>query len=314
MELLTERHRHGVLQMRAAHLQHPVELPGLGKERLLQPGERVHVARKAQDQRQSERGRVDVVGRLPEVHVIVRTDVLVLAFPVAERFEREVRDHLVRVHVGRSSGAALDEIGDELVTHFAGDQPVAGAGDGIRDLRVEDSKVAIRQRGGFLDVAEGLDEVRLQRHRDVGDVEVLLPAQRLHAVVRGVRNHSCAEEILFDPGRHEVAPSPAVTARVLRFVIAQRRQRRGTAGKRRCDRAGTCERRSRAPDFRCATARNPMAIRAAATATAVAEIGVRRGWTQRSGPPPTRRSRRADSPRQSVDLGRHAIASPRYSR
>ena len=89
--------------------------------------ERVHVARKAQDQRQPERGRVDVVGGLPEVHVIVRVDVLVLAFLVAERFEREVGDHLVRVHVGRGARAALDEVGHELVAHLAGDQPIARA-------------------------------------------------------------------------------------------------------------------------------------------------------------------------------------------
>ena len=37
VELLAERHRHRVLQVRAAHLQHPLELLRLRVERVLQP-------------------------------------------------------------------------------------------------------------------------------------------------------------------------------------------------------------------------------------------------------------------------------------
>ena len=210
VEFLAERHRHGVLQVGATHLQHLPEFPALGEERLLQPGKRLHVARQPQDEREAERCRVDVVGRLPEIDVIVGVDVLVLALPVAQRLQREIGDHLVGVHVGRRSGAALDEIGDELLAHLAGDQPVAGAGDRIGDLRVEHAEIAVRQRGGLLHVAEGLDEIRLQRHRDAGDVEVLLAAQRLHAVVRVVGNFLAAEEVLFDPGCHGVAPVPGL--------------------------------------------------------------------------------------------------------
>ena len=202
VELLAERHRHRVLQVRAPHLQHPVELRGFRVERVLQPLQRVHVAREAQDQREAERRRVDVVRRLSEVHVVVGVDVLVLALLVAERFEGEVRDHLVRVHVGRSARAALDEVGDELVAHLAGDQLVAGAGDRVGDLRVENAQVAVRERRRLLHVTERLDEVRLQRHRDAGDVEVLLAAQRLHAVIRVVRNLLLAEKVLFDAVGH----------------------------------------------------------------------------------------------------------------
>ncbi len=211
VELLAQRHRNRILQVRAAHLQYVVEFPALGEERLLQPAQRFHVAVEAEDQRQAERRRIDVVGRLPEVHVIVRVDELVLAFLMAETLERQVGDHLVRVHVGRRSGAALDEIGDELVAHLAGDQPVARAGDGVGNLRVEHAEVAIRERRGLFHVAERLDEVGLQRHRDARDVEVLLPAQRLHAVIRVRRNLLLAEEVLFDPNGHDVAPGCSLT-------------------------------------------------------------------------------------------------------
>jgi hypothetical protein len=65
-------------------------------------------------------------------------------------------------------------------------------------LRIEHAEIAVGQRRRLLDVAEGLDEIRLGRHRDAGDVEVLLAAQRLHAVVRVVRQFLLAQKILLD--------------------------------------------------------------------------------------------------------------------
>jgi hypothetical protein len=173
----------------------------LGKERVLETAERLHVAAQAQDQRESKCRRVDVVGRLAEVDVVVRVDHGVVAFSPAEAFEREVRDDLVGVHVGRGAGAALDEVGDELVAHLARDQLVARTDDRVGDRRVEDAELAVGERRRFLDVAERLDEVRLGRHRDAGDVEVLGAAQRLDAVVGALRQHLLAEEVLFDAPR-----------------------------------------------------------------------------------------------------------------
>ncbi len=204
MEFLAERHRHGVLQVGAAHFQDLVELFALREERLLQSPQCVHINVEPQDQREAERRRIDVVGRLAEVDMVVGIDELILALLVAERFQRKVRDHLVRVHVGRRAGAALDEVGDELVAHLAGDQAIAGAGNRVGNLRVEHAEVPVRQRCGFLHVAESLDEVRLQRHRNAGDVEVLLAAQRLDTVVRVVRNLLFAEEVLLDAVGHGV--------------------------------------------------------------------------------------------------------------
>ena len=197
VELGAERHRHRVLQVGAAHLQHLVELPALGEEGLLQLAQRLHVALEPQDQREAEGGRIDVVGRLPEVHVVVRIDVLVLALLVAEALEREIGDHLVGVHVGRGARAALDEVGDELVEHLARDQPVARADDRVGDLSVEHAEIAVRHRGGLLDVAERLDEIGLARHRHAGDVEVLLAPERLDAVIGVRRNLAVAEKIVF---------------------------------------------------------------------------------------------------------------------
>src|SRR5262249_52373523 len=98
----------------------------------------------------------------------------------------------------RGARAALDEVGHELVTHLARDEPVTGAGDRVGDLGIEHLEVAVRQCGGLLHVAERLDEVRLQRHRDAGDVEVVAAPQCLHAVVGAIGKLLLAQEAFLD--------------------------------------------------------------------------------------------------------------------
>jgi hypothetical protein len=214
-EFLAERHRHRVLQVGAAHLQHALELLALGVERVLQPAQGLGVAFEPPDQRQAKRGRVDVVGGLPEIHMIVRVDVLVLALLVPEPFERKVGDHLVRVHVGRRAGAALDEIGDELVAHLARDQPIAGGHDGLADPGVENAEIAVGHRRGFLHVPERLHELGFQRHRDAGDVEVFLPPQRLDTVVSVAVDFLRSQEVLLDPSGHVLLLPRCCSARAV---------------------------------------------------------------------------------------------------
>ncbi len=114
-ELLPECHRHGVLQLGAAHLQHVAELDGLAGEGVLEDGHGVEQAAHRRYGRDSDGGRVDVVGGLAEVDVLVGVQVPVLAPGVAQQLQRPVGDDLVGVHVGRGAGTALNDVDDELV-------------------------------------------------------------------------------------------------------------------------------------------------------------------------------------------------------
>ena len=117
VELLAERHRHRVLQLGAAHLEHVANSTRLGRKRVGQlaraPASSGAVA---EDDRELHRGRVGVVGRLRQVDVVVRVQ-RARSRPCAwpDELERAVGDHLVRVHVRRGAGAALDHVDDELV-------------------------------------------------------------------------------------------------------------------------------------------------------------------------------------------------------
>jgi hypothetical protein len=149
-ELLAERDRDGVHQVRAPGLDDVVELVGLrssdaasarapaaGRCELVERGE-VHG------------GREDVVRRLAHVDVVVRVHAL-----AGER-----RDHLVRVHVRARARAGLEDVDRELVVELAGGDPVAGGGDALGDVGVEQPEVGVRARGGGLDPAEPVRDRR----------------------------------------------------------------------------------------------------------------------------------------------------------
>ena len=83
VELGSQRHRHGVLQVSAAHLEHLVELTSLGEESLLKLAQRFHVTLEPEDQPEVESRWIDVVRGLTEVHMVIGIDVLILAFFVS---------------------------------------------------------------------------------------------------------------------------------------------------------------------------------------------------------------------------------------
>lgn len=201
VEFLAEGHRHGVLQLGAAHLQYAGEFDALGGEGLDQAVEAGQQGVVAEQQAQADGGRVGVVGRLRHVHIVVRVQVLVLTLGVAHGFQRDVRDHFVRVHVGGGAGAALDHVHHELLVEIAADQAGAGLADGGVLVFREMAELTVGVGGGLLDHGQGNDQLRVVRQRHPGEAEVVHGAQGLDAVV-GVSGHfEGAEQVFLDTGR-----------------------------------------------------------------------------------------------------------------
>src|ERR1043165_7654732 len=71
VELASERHRHRVLEMGAAHLEHVLELQRLGEESLLELPQCLHVTLEPEDQAKVKGRRIDVVRGLAALDVIV---------------------------------------------------------------------------------------------------------------------------------------------------------------------------------------------------------------------------------------------------
>ena len=134
-ELLAERHRHGVLQVRAPDLENGFERVGLLRQGRRERSGRLHQRRMAEQQREPRRRREDVVRGLSHVDVIVRMHDPVLTAGAAEDLRRPVGQHLVRVHVVRRAGARLVDIDDELVAQGAAEDFIGGADDGVANPR-----------------------------------------------------------------------------------------------------------------------------------------------------------------------------------
>ena len=169
-ELLAERHRHGVHEVRAAGLHDVLELRGLGGERRLEVLERGQ----QRVRRLVERGEVDgarehVVGRLAHVHVVVGMHALA----------GEVRDDLVGVHVRRGARAGLEDVDRELVVVLAGGDVVGRRADPLGEVGVELAEVGVDARGGALDRGQPAHDA--DRHALTGDGEVLDRLGRLAA-------------------------------------------------------------------------------------------------------------------------------------
>ena len=162
-ELLAERHRHRVHQVRPAGLDDVVELRRLALERVRELLERrQEVVRQLLERREVDGGREDVVGGLAHVDVVVRVDVLA----------RERGEHLVRVHVRGGAGAGLEDVDRKLVVELAGRDALGCGGDALGLVRVEEAELRVHPCRGTLDPAEpacdGCGD-RLAGDREVGD-------------------------------------------------------------------------------------------------------------------------------------------------
>ena len=197
-ELLAQRHGHGVLQLGAAHLQHVLEFLGLGLEGLAQHGHGVDQPEDAEPGGDLQRRGVDVVGALADVDLLVRVQVLVFAFAVAQQLQRPVGDDLVGVHVGGGAGAALDHVHHKLLVQLAVQQLGAGGADGVAALLVQQAQLVVRQGGGLLDAGQRLDQLGVDGDGRAGDGEVLAGAQGVYAVVHVGGHFAVAQQVVFD--------------------------------------------------------------------------------------------------------------------
>jgi hypothetical protein len=79
VELLAQRHRHGVLQLGAADLQYIGEFDRFGLEGIGKLLQRFDQRRGRENNRQPQRSRIGVVGRLSHVDIIVGMQTGVIA-------------------------------------------------------------------------------------------------------------------------------------------------------------------------------------------------------------------------------------------
>jgi len=115
--------------------------------------------------------REDIVGRLEQVDMIDRVKAGIVALRCAEDFQGPVGQDFIDIHIGRGTGAALQGIDHKLVLEGAREHLVTGLADGPADFRIDESVLEIGQDGGFFDLNQCPDQVRM--HRLAQDREIL---------------------------------------------------------------------------------------------------------------------------------------------
>ena len=198
-ELLAQRHRHGVLQLGAPHLQDVLEFLGLCLESAAQQRHRVHQPENAEIGRDLQRRRIDVVGALAHVDVFVGMQELVLAPLMAHELQRTVGDDLVGVHIGGGAGAALNHVNHELVVQPARSDLIAGMDNGVAPLLVQQRQLVVCHCRGLLDAGERPHEIGVDGDCRARDRKILQRAQRVDAVIATGRNVPFAEQVVFEP-------------------------------------------------------------------------------------------------------------------
>ena len=126
-DLLPERQRRRVLQVRAADLDDVGERARLAVQHVAQRRDRGNQARDDLADRGQVHGRRErVVGRLRAVDVVVRVHRLLRAHLPPSELDRAVADDLVGVHVGLRPAAGLPDDEREMRVERAGDHLVGG--------------------------------------------------------------------------------------------------------------------------------------------------------------------------------------------
>ena len=148
------------------------------------------------------RRREDIVGRLPEVDVVVGVHATRRSEPPAKGERCEVGDHLVDVHVALGAGTRLPDAQRELGIELAGRDARRSRGHGLGLGGVEQAELAIDLRRGAFDLGQRVHN--LDRHALSSNREEMAAALGLRPPQGVTRDLDRPETVGFDTAQgHE---------------------------------------------------------------------------------------------------------------
>jgi len=145
--------------MRASRFYNVVKLDGFLLQRVRQTVHRREQRVKPQENAQTDGGRNRVVGALRHVHVVVRIDRFIFVANVkAEHLIGAIGNHFVHVHIVRRAGAGLERIEFKMAREFIVHHFLRGLRDGVREVGVEQTQIAVHFGGGAFDERHAPDK------------------------------------------------------------------------------------------------------------------------------------------------------------
>ena len=195
--LLPQRQRRGVLQVRAADLDNVGEQRCLVLQRCRQAAQGgQQVAAQRQHSGHVERGWHHIVARLAEVDVVIRMHQPVLALRPAQAHRCQVGQHLVHVHVALGARAGLPNRQRKLAVVLTRTHLVGGLDDGVYLGRIQQAECFIDHGGGAFRQRQGMQE--FGGHALGGNREIQQGALGLRAPMSLGRHGHIAHRVVFD--------------------------------------------------------------------------------------------------------------------
>ena len=150
-----------------------------------------------EDKCQTDGRRIDIIGRLSAVGMVVGRTVLELAFLVSHDFAGTVGNHFIGIHVDGCAGTALHHVSHKVLVHLAGDDFPACLCHGISHLIADFTQLPVGLHGSQLDIGNGDNVVGIVAHTLARDVIVVDGTLCLHAVISLLRYLKFAQEVAF---------------------------------------------------------------------------------------------------------------------
>ena len=182
IKLLSAGHRHGILQLGTSHLYAIGKLIALIAQGTNQAGKCSHQTLVHTYQRQTDSGRIHIVGTLSAVTVVVRIAVLVVTLLVAHNLKGTVGNHLVGIHVYRCTCTTLHHIDGEVLVPLTINQLATCLRDGTSNLVVNHAQGVVGLNSCQLYVSDSNDKVGIPRHFFARDMIVVNTTLCLYAV------------------------------------------------------------------------------------------------------------------------------------
>lgn len=181
--------------MRPPHLDNPVKCPGFFHENGMQLAHRFKQFLNGGEGRDMDGCWERVVRRLSHIDVGIRADHEIVPFRSAQKLDRPIGNHFVRIHVQRSACSSLNRIDNKLIVPLPFNNFLCRLNDSLPDARIQLFDFHIGGGGGFLHHPHRANQFGM--NFITGDRKILHCPQRLNAIVSLNRNLPGAQKIFF---------------------------------------------------------------------------------------------------------------------
>ena len=188
VKLLSDSHRNCILQLCTSHLDGVGILLSLVAESADKSGKSAHEMSIHADEGEADGCRINIICTLSAVAMVVRRNIQIVTLLASQDFKGTVGDHLISIHIDRSSSTTLYHVDREILVPLAVYDFAASLSHSSGNLIIDNSERMIGLGSCQLHVCNSDDEIRIITHRFARDMIIVNTALSLYTVKCVSRN------------------------------------------------------------------------------------------------------------------------------